>query len=51
MGTDREQWGSSGLDYVDRRAVKLALAVDEALGEPPGDYADAGIETFPAAYR
>jgi hypothetical protein len=32
IGTDAELWGSGGIDYADRRAVKLWEAMQRAIG-------------------
>jgi hypothetical protein len=33
IGTDAEHWGSGGVNYPDRRAVKLAIAVKRAVDD------------------
>ena len=41
VGTDAERRGSTVAISEDRSAVRLAIRMDQALGEEPGDY---GIE-------
>lgn len=50
IGTGHEHWGSGGVDYPDRRAVKLAVAVDKALGRESEDYAGVDVDTFPGGW-
>ncbi len=40
VGTDRERRGTTYAVSEDRSAVRLAIRVDRALGEPSGDYGE-----------